>query len=353
MNQLFNQNHQILKFSYRRLIILIIIALGIYLLIPKLLGVKESLKLLCQANLIFIFLGIGGILISYSGAAWLLKLVTKDLKYKFTFFDLIRISTVGAFAVHFFPISGAGEAMIGYHLFKSRHVSPGDILFIYIIRSIFFYIAFFTIFALGLLIIPSHPLLTSSQKVVSIIIFIIIVAITFWIRYLLKDKKRFSEAGFKFLGIINFLSKKILRKKAINQSTCEIIVNDIYDGFQLYTKQRKREWLPALFRSGIYWLGDIFILFCSLLAFGYLIHPGTLIFSYCLATLIGLLSFIPGGLGVMEGTLGLSLISFGVPADIAVFGIIIYRLISFWLLMPVGFVSFLTLQRENNSHENK
>ena len=351
INSLKVSNHKIIKFSYKRLIILILVAIGIYFLIPKLVGVKEEMKLLSQVKLIYIVLGILGEVISYTAAAFLLRLVIIRLKYHLRFKDLIRMSTVGTFALHFFPISGAGESTVNYYLLRAQKVSSGDALFVFIIRGIFLYLAFFLLFAAGLIITPIHPNLTLNQKIISIVLFVVIIFTTFWVRYLYHNKDRFWSVGYKFLGTINYLSRKLFKKSVFSAETVEIIISDIYEGFHKFS-QKREDWLPAIGWGTIYWLADMLCLFFSLLAFGYLVHPGVLIFAYCLATLLGLVSFIPGGVGVVEGTMSLTLISLGVPAGLALFAVLLFRLLSFWLIMPVGLVSFLTLQAEisnNNS----
>ncbi len=345
LESLNSKNHALFKFSYKRLIVLILAALGIYFLIPRLVGFKEGVKLIRQVKPIFLFLCVIGEVISYTGAAFLLKSVLKKLKYHLRFLDLIRMGTIGAFAIHFFPVSGAGEAAVNYYLLRAKKVSQGDALFLFIIRSVFFYIAFFIIFALGLAIIPIQPQLTLNQKILSIVLFVVVVVMILWVRYLYWHKDKFWSAGYKFLGAINWLSEKVFKKKVFGPATVEIIVSDIFDGFRAF-RQRKQDWFPAIGSSAIYWLGDMLCLFFALMAFGYVVNPGILIFAYCVATLISLLSFIPGGVGILEGTLTLTLISLGVPADIALFSVLLYRLFSFWLLMPIGFVSFLTLQTE-------
>lgn len=346
------KNHVLLKFSYKRLIILILVALGIYFLIPKLVGFKEGVKLIKQVKPIYLFLCILAEVISYTGAAFLLKLVLKKLKYQLRFLDLIRMGTIGAFAIHFFPVSGVGGAAVNYYFLRAKKISQGDALFVFIIRSIFLYVAFFVLFALGLAVIPIHPQLSINQKIVSLILFVVVISMTLWTRHLYRNKDKFWSVGYKFLGTINWLSEKIFKKPIFSPETCEIVVSGIHDGFRTFSKKRE-DWFPATGWSAVYWVGDMLCLFFALLAFGYLVHPGVLIFAYCLATLIALLSFIPGGVGILEATLGLTLISLGVPVSVAFFSVLLYRFFSFWLLMPVGFVSFLTLQSEIANKKGK
>jgi hypothetical protein len=52
----------------------------------------------------------------------------------------------------------------------------------------------------------------------------------------------------------------------------------------------------------------------------------------------------PGGLGVVEATLTLTLVGFNTTRAIATLGVVGYRLVNFWLPIPVGGLAYLSLQ---------
>ena len=52
----------------------------------------------------------------------------------------------------------------------------------------------------------------------------------------------------------------------------------------------------------------------------------------------------PGGLGVVEGVLIPTLVGFHVPLGIATLGVLSYRLVNFWLPIPVGGAAYLSLR---------
>ena len=52
----------------------------------------------------------------------------------------------------------------------------------------------------------------------------------------------------------------------------------------------------------------------------------------------------PSGLGVIEGVLIPTLVSFGVPKETAILGVLGYRLVNFWLPIPVGGIAYLSLR---------
>lgn len=72
-------------------------------------------------------------------------------------------------------------------------------------------------------------------------------------------------------------------------------------------------------------------------------NPVALLLAYCIACLLAILPFTPGGLGVVEGVLIPSLLEFGVPASVAVLGVVSWRLLQFWAPIPIAGICYLSL----------
>ncbi|MGH9132146.1 MAG: lysylphosphatidylglycerol synthase transmembrane domain-containing protein [Acidimicrobiales bacterium] len=81
---------------------------------------------------------------------------------------------------------------------------------------------------------------------------------------------------------------------------------------------------------------DCACLVLSMLALGIAVPWRGLLVAYCLAQLSAALPITPGGLGVVEGSMSLALIAYGVHTDDAVAAVLLYRIISFWALVPIG-----------------
>ncbi len=84
------------------------------------------------------------------------------------------------------------------------------------------------------------------------------------------------------------------------------------------------------------WIYDCGCLAFSILAVhGHVPWQGILA-AYGLTQLAAALPITPGGIGVVEGTLSVLLIAYHVPAATAIAGVMLYRIISFWVLVPIG-----------------
>jgi hypothetical protein len=52
----------------------------------------------------------------------------------------------------------------------------------------------------------------------------------------------------------------------------------------------------------------------------------------------------PGGLGVVDSVAPLLLVSFGVTRSVATLGVLGWRLVNFWLPIPVGAIAYVSLK---------
>jgi uncharacterized protein (TIRG00374 family) len=84
------------------------------------------------------------------------------------------------------------------------------------------------------------------------------------------------------------------------------------------------------------WLGDCATLALAFLAVGVPVPWRGLLVAYGTGQLAANLPITPGGLGVVEGSITIALVAYGGAAASTVAAVLVYRLLSFWVLLPVG-----------------
>jgi hypothetical protein len=93
------------------------------------------------------------------------------------------------------------------------------------------------------------------------------------------------------------------------------------------------------------WLLDAACLYVCLASYnGTHIGPALVLTAYGFANLLGLLPLTPGGLGVVEGALIPLLIALGMSSPVAVLGVLTWRVLQFWLPVPVAACCYLGLR---------
>lgn len=114
--------------------------------------------------------------------------------------------------------------------------------------------------------------------------------------------------------------------------------------------ERLREVLsdPTLVRhltvwAALNWLLDAGALWVFLRAFGATVRVDDLLVAFCIANVSAVIPVTPGGLGVLDATLVAMLALFGY-GDAAGLGVPTYRLAQFWLPIPFGALSYISLR---------
>jgi uncharacterized membrane protein YbhN (UPF0104 family) len=104
-----------------------------------------------------------------------------------------------------------------------------------------------------------------------------------------------------------------------------------------------REWRRAFLMGGCNWLGDLSCLALSFMAVGASVPWRGLLLAYGAGQLAAMLPVTPGGLGVVEGSLTVALVTFGGGKTSTVAAVLLYRLISFWLVIVTGWTIWSVL----------
>jgi uncharacterized protein (TIRG00374 family) len=101
------------------------------------------------------------------------------------------------------------------------------------------------------------------------------------------------------------------------------------------------------------WAGDLACLLGSFRAVHAAVPWRGVLLAYGAAQVAGALPIVPGGLGVVEGSLAVILVAYGAGRDPAISAALAYRLISFWLVIAVGSASVAVIayqeRRRNRS----
>ncbi len=105
--------------------------------------------------------------------------------------------------------------------------------------------------------------------------------------------------------------------------------------------------LPLLL-SLLAWACEAIGLYLTLYSFGTLLSPLAAIFVYSAATLFGVLTFLPGGIGSTEATMVGLLTLLGVSSSISVPATVIIRFCTLWFAVILGYFFLLSAEKRYN-----
>ncbi len=107
-----------------------------------------------------------------------------------------------------------------------------------------------------------------------------------------------------------------------------------------------RRWQAAVLAAAGKSIFDYLALIACLRAVGAEPNPSLVLLAYVAGALLGMIPFTPGGLGFVEAGLVGLLVLAGVGAANAAVATLAYRLVSFWLPIPIGGLAYAGFRRK-------
>ncbi|MEV7677546.1 YbhN family protein [Streptomyces sp. NPDC088341] len=121
------------------------------------------------------------------------------------------------------------------------------------------------------------------------------------------------------------------------------------------TRPGVRPWVWPFVLALLNWGFDLGCLIAATWSLGIRVPWPGIIVAYGLTQFAGSLRLTPGGLGVVETSLTALLVLYGMRAEQAIAVTLLYRVVSFWALQPIGWASglVLTLKRDGAARKPK
>ena len=122
-------------------------------------------------------------------------------------------------------------------------------------------------------------------------------------------------------------------------------VERLFDERDRVKAELGERWGRALVASAGNWLLDYLVLVAALKAVGSDPRMSLVLVAYGAAAVLAMIPITPGGLGFVEAGLAGTLALAGIPASDALLATLAYRLVSYWMLLPAGLVSWILFRR--------
>jgi uncharacterized protein (TIRG00374 family) len=319
--------------SLRRLLAgLAVLVVLEYLVLPQIAGARKSLDLLSSVSLWGLVAGVVLELAAIGAYAKLTRAVLPPATRP-NLATVLRINLSTLAASHIVPGGSAAGAGLGFRLLTDAGVAGTDAGFALAAQGLGSAMVLNLLLWLGLLVsIPRRgfsPLYGTAAVIGALLIAGFAVAV------LLLTRGEDRVAGFvcRIAGRIPMLDGDGVSR----------VLHRVAERLRVLGADRALLVRAALW-AGANWLLDAASLWVFVAAFGYRLHVDGLIVAFGLANVLAAVPLTPGGLGVVEAVLTSALVGFGAPRGTAVLGVVVYRLVNFWLPIPVGGVAYLSLK---------
>ncbi|HXW78834.1 MAG TPA: YbhN family protein, partial [Acidimicrobiales bacterium] len=303
-----------------------------YFVIPQIGGTHKALNVLASVNPWLLVAGLVLEILSWVAYFELTRsLIPKSSDPGFAALSRIQLSTLGL--SHCLPGGNAMGYSLGYRLLMRTGVGGTDVAVALATLGLGSAVVLNVIFWLALVIsLPVYGL-QSGYLFVAVAGLLLMALIAGLVVLLTRGDQR----------AMHFLTAVGRRAPFLHPETLPRLFSQLVGRVEALSKDR-RLLAKAVLLAAANWLFDAASLLVFLGAFGRWLDPVALLVAYGVANIVAALPITPNGLGVMEATLSGILVGFGTPRTIAIWGVIGWRLVNFWLPIPLGGAAYLSLR---------
>lgn len=316
---------------FRFILILAIVSIAVWQLAPHLQDFRQIYNLRHKINYLWLTIALISQTGQYIGDGWLSQTLLKITKTHISFLNTLKIASMNVFAANLLPVGQAGALASAYYFYKKLGVTNQNFIFLSLCWTAITTATLIIIFTFSIISLQELPNLGFSYKTAALIIliFVLLIAALSYISQtiVLPKVKHIIEKTIIYQEFALFKKNFPVFKQAISQNTT---------GFYI-----------AFLASFIFYASSLAALIFSFSTFGISIPLPVAALAYTLSLAAGWVTLAPAGIGTTEATMILIFLQFSVPPAEAVAGTLLFRLISFWIPIPAGLISYLSLKRSS------
>jgi hypothetical protein len=319
------------KKTWRFIIILIVLGLAVNLLLPQISNFTEAWSVVKTMTWWAVGLAALSIIFSYLSYGYCIHAIVASRKQQLSVpkstLIVMSATSVGLVAGGWVTLAGSIFSSV-----KRETEDNGTATITGLLPSMLLNMSIALIAVVGLVYLGIIGQLTNGQLVQYLIFLFLLMLITFGSLLVMV----FPKFTYKVINWALWHWNKILKKPYDPQKTRDMLDNLIFS----WKEMGRGNWKKPLLGAFGYTIFDLLSMYLIFIAAGYNIKLGVLFASYGLPYLLAKIAFIfPGGIGVVEATMAAIQTSLGVPSEISVVVILVYRLFSFWAPTLLGFAA--------------
>lgn len=264
----------------------------------------------------------------------ILAFFNEKIRYRSMFRVQLELNMVNTV----FPSGGVtGISYFGLRM-RDAQVSGGKSTLVQVIKFVLLFLSFQVLLALGLLTLAIDGRANGLLILISGVLATLMFVLTVILAYVLSSK-RLINRFFTFVSrsinkLIHFFRRD--RPETINIKNVRNMFDDLHESYLLLKSNKKVLKRPLLFAllSNIAEIGALYAVY---MAFDSFINPGAVIIAFAIANFAGLVSVLPGGIGIYEALMTATLAAAGVSPALSIPVTVMYRIVTSILQLVPGY----------------
>jgi len=331
---------------FRRPIIKILLA--VVICAGVLLSLTDIRKILSVAQMVeplFLALAFLATILSYTFIGLALRRILNLLGRHLSFREMFAISWVSTALNYLVSTGGVGGLAMRVFLLRKKNISFSETFLVSFVHTLLIngVLIGFVVFGFGYLLTKRGLHLYQymiAGGVLAIALLLSFLAAGSVINQPFRE--RFIDF---FYRLINSISRRLRGKSVFKRDSLDEFKEEFNEGISLMLVQKGRIVVP-LFHVFLEWLFTLLTLYFSFITIGYRISPGVLIVGFAIGIFVSFISLIPGSIGIMEGSMAGIFYSLGIPLEVGIMAVLLYRLVYYIFPFVTSTVLYYPLFKE-------
>jgi uncharacterized protein (TIRG00374 family) len=251
---------------------------------------------------------------------------------------MVKVSLELNFVNHVFP--SGGVTGISYFGLRMRGIGArgAQATLVQTMRIILGFLSFEILLVLGMLILAINGKASNLVIFTGTFIAAGVLASTGLAAYIIGSKTRIHRFFIWLTKVLNRIIQVVRPKhpETINIDAARESFDDFHDSY-IQLRNRRKELTAPFWWAFLVNLTEILVVFCFFVAFGEWVNLGAIILAYAIANFAGLISVLPGGVGIYEALMISVFATAGVSPAITLPVVIMYRVVNTGLQIPPGY----------------
>lgn len=265
----------------------------------------------------------------------LFGMVGNKLSYKYLYKASLELNFVN----HVFPSGGVtGLSYFSLRLKDGQKLTAAKATLVHFMKLALTFLSFLLLLIFGLLSLAVMGKASNLVMLVAGSLSTMVIFGTIGFFYMVESRTRINNF---FTNLTKIINKAIHYFRPNYPETIEIskarhMVDDFHDNYK-QIKSRWRELQGPFGWALLANITEVMAIYVVFMAFGDLVNIGAVIIAYAIANFAGLISVLPGGVGIFEALMATTLAATGVPASISLPVIVTYRVVNTVIQIPPGY----------------
>lgn len=265
----------------------------------------------------------------------LFAIVGNKLSYKYLFRTSLELNFVN----HVFPSGGVtGLSYFTLRLRQGEKLSSGKATFIHAMKIALYLLAFELMLFFGVLALAVMGHISNLVMLVAGSLFTLLIVGTGLFIYIIDSKSRINSFFVVMTRGLNRLIRVVRPSypETISIDKAKRVFNDFHESYMQIKNNYRQLKVPFLYAllADVTEVAAIYVVY---IAFGEWVNVGAVILAYGIANFAGLISVLPGGVGIYEALMTAVLASTGIPPGVSLPVTVMYRILNTLLQLPPGY----------------